>query len=392
MRLAFVVQRYGLEVSGGAELLCRQVAERLASRFAVEVLTTCAQDYLTWKNVYPAGPDTVNGVQVRRYPTVRPRETRFRARALWLYSHPHSLRDELDWLCAQGPLAPALLRHIAEHRFDYDAFIFFTYIYYPTALGLRLVADRALLVPTAHNEPPLHLAIYDALFRSPRAILYNTVEEKRLLEGMFGIEYIPNQVVGVGITVPKTPDPGRFLHRYGVHRPYVVYVGRVSVTKYCHVLLGYFERYKATHPGPLTLVLVGRVEIPVPSRPDVIALGVVSEQEKFDAMAGAELLLLPSEFESLSIAFLESLAVGTPVLCNGTSDVLRGHCLRSNAALYYDSYPEFEASMRVLTGNGRLRRLLGQRGQKYVEHHYDWEQVVHKYEALLDEVLTNPWY
>lgn len=72
LRVALVVQRYGLEVNGGAELLCRMIAERLASRHSVEVLTTCAVDYVTWKNEYAPGLAEVNGIPVRRFRVDRP--------------------------------------------------------------------------------------------------------------------------------------------------------------------------------------------------------------------------------------------------------------------------------------------------------------------------------
>lgn len=391
-RVAFVVQRYGLEVSGGGELLCRQVVERLSHHFEIEVLTTCAQDYVTWENVYPEGLDAVNGISVRRFPTVRNREKEFGTRSARLFNYPHSLDDELEWLHAQGPVAPGLLRYIAEHRRVYDAFVFFTYIYYPTALGLRLVADKALLVPTAHDEPPIYLDMYKSLFHAPRAILYNTVEERRFVENLFENDYIPNEIVGVGVEVPDSPAPEEFRLRYNIDAPYVLYVGRVSPSKSCNTLIEYFTRYKAAHPGSLTLVLVGRVELPVPQRSDVISVGFIPDEDKFNAMAGAELFLLPSRLESLSIAFLESLAIGTPVLCEGASPVLRGHCLRSNAALYYHSYPEFEASLELLLENNRLRQLLGRRGKKYVENNYSWSQVIAKYRRLLTQVLQTPWW
>ena len=390
-KIAFVVQRYGIEVSGGGELLCRQVAEQLSSDFEIEVLTTCAQDYITWENAYPPGRSIVNGIPVYRFPSVRTREAGFGKRSARLFGHPHTLQDEWEWLHAQGPVAPALLRYIADHHFEYDAFVFFTYIYYPTALGLRLVSDRALLVPTAHDEPPIYLNIYQSLFHSPRAILYNTFEERQFLENLFGVEYIPGEVVGVGIDTPAHVDPAAFRRRYGVDTPYLVYVGRVSHSKNCAELLDYFVRYKADHPGPLTLLLVGRVEIHIPEREDIISVGFISDKDKFDAIAGAELLLMPSKLESLCIAFLEGLALGVPVLCNGASPVLRGHCLRSDAALYYLDYPEFEASLELLLSERRLRTLLGKRGKRYVRSNYTWERVLDKYRRLLTEVIQNSW-
>lgn len=393
MRVAFVVQRYGLEINGGAELLCRQVVERLAPQFEIDVLTTCAQDYVTWENVYPAGLDRVNGIPVHRFAATGTRELKFGERSAWIYTHPHILHDEMAWLEAQGPVVPDLLRYLVDQHDAYDAFVFFTYIYYPTVLGLRLVSDRALLVPTAHEEPPIHLDIYNALFHTPRGILYNTVEERELLEELFGIDYIPNAVVGVGVDIPQQLDGAAFRHRYGlVDVPYVVYVGRVSPSKNCPTLLEYFVRYKEAHPGPLTLVLVGYQEIPIPNRPDILGLGFVPDKDRFEAIAESELLLLPSKFESLSMVFLESLKLGVPVLCDGTSAVLRGHCARSNAALHYDTYPEFEASLALLLRDQRLRKKLGKNGKRYVSDHYTWDRVLQQYHQLLQQVVSMPWW
>lgn len=391
MRVAFVVQRYGLEVNGGAELHCRQVVERLPSDVSVEVLTTCAQDYVTWENVYSPGLDSVNGVTVRRFPTIQPREANFGRRSAWIYNKPHTLQDEMNWLYAQGPLAPDLLDYISTHKRAYDVFVFFTYIYLPTALGLRLVADRALLVPTAHDEQALYLNIFKSLFHSPRAILYNTVEEKQLLEEQFQIEYIPNEIVGLGIDIPDSVDSQRFRAKYNLTEPYLIYVGRISTSKKCQFLFEYFERYKSAHPGPLKLVLMGKEEIPIPPRPDILSLGFVSEEDKFDGMAGADVFVLPSKFESLSMVFLESLAVGTPVLTDGHSEVLQGHCRRSNAGLYYFDYAEFEASLTVLLNNPQLLPMMGENGKMYVRQNYTWKQVIDKYKFYFQLVSASNW-
>ena len=71
MKLAFIIQRYGTEVLGGSEHLCRLMAERLAAQHEIDVLTTCARDYVTWANEYPEGADRVRGVTVRRFANAR---------------------------------------------------------------------------------------------------------------------------------------------------------------------------------------------------------------------------------------------------------------------------------------------------------------------------------
>ena len=79
MKLAVVVQRYGADINGGAELHARYIAEHLARHTEVEVLTTCARDYVTWRNELPAGVEQIGGVTVRRFPVARARRARLRA-------------------------------------------------------------------------------------------------------------------------------------------------------------------------------------------------------------------------------------------------------------------------------------------------------------------------
>ena len=94
-RLAFVVQRCGLEVAGGSEKLCLDVARRLVGRADVEILTTCALDYRTWANHYPAGESEVAGVRLRRFPVERPRDVAaFDRLSAGLYPRRHAASDE----------------------------------------------------------------------------------------------------------------------------------------------------------------------------------------------------------------------------------------------------------------------------------------------------------
>ena len=113
MKLAVVVQRYGADISGGAELHARYIAQRLARHAQVEVLTTCARDYITWKNELPAGEDTVDGIRVRRFPVSRPRSTdEFGRLSRVVFDERHSIAAELQWLASEGPTSPSLVDHI----------------------------------------------------------------------------------------------------------------------------------------------------------------------------------------------------------------------------------------------------------------------------------------
>jgi glycosyltransferase involved in cell wall biosynthesis len=203
MKLCFVVQRYGPEVLGGSEHLCRLVSERLAAQHEVDVLTTCARDYVTWANDIQEGSDRVRGVMVRRFPTARTRDLEsFNRRSEWIYNNAHTRADELEWLAEQGPWSPLLIDFLKRNQQQYDALVFFTYLYAPTVLGLEVNPGKSILVSTAHDEPAIKLDIYKSVFSNPAAICYLTDSERAFVQGQFPNRPLLEEVVGVGIDIP----------------------------------------------------------------------------------------------------------------------------------------------------------------------------------------------
>ena len=185
MKLAVVVQRYGADLNGGAELHSRYVAEHLAPHAEVEVLTTCATDYITWRNELDPGFEQVNGVPVRRFPVSRERDTDdFGRRSTLVFEEPHSIAAELAWLRSEGPTCPSLIRHLRRYGGTYDYCIFFSYRYYHAYHGIRAARQRAVLVPTAERDPALGLRIFGGSFRGVRAFMYNSYEERALINAV----------------------------------------------------------------------------------------------------------------------------------------------------------------------------------------------------------------
>ena len=383
MRLAVVVQRYGLEINGGAELHARYIAERLARHAEVEVLTTCARDYVTWRNEYAPGAESLNGLTVRRFPVARERDPHeFGDHSRRVFEQRHSLADELRWLSSQGPTSPALLAHLAANQASYDYCLFFSYRYYHAYHGIRAVAHRALLVPTAERDATVGLSLFGPTFRGVRAIFYNSFEERALIQDVSGNRAVPGVVVGVGSEVPAEASAARFRARTGITGPFALYVGRIDPNKGCADLFSHFRGYVA-EGGRLDLVLAGSTRMPVPDDPRIRHLGFVSDEEKYDALAAAHLLIMPSPYESLSMVTLEAWAMGRPVLVNGACDVLRGQAVRSKAGLYYTSYEEFAETLRLLEANARLCADLGANGRRYFDRHYTWPVIEGKYLDLL---------
>jgi len=390
VKIAVVVQRYGADISGGAELHARYIAERLARHAEVEVLTTCARDYITWGNELPAGEDLVSGIRVRRFAVSHPRDERtFGRLSERVFEYQHSLRDELRWLASEGPTSPALVSHIRRSTDQFDHFLFFSYRYYHAWHGARAVPAKAVIVPTAERDPAIGLSLFAPVFRGVRALMYNSHEERSLIQHISGREG-PGVVVGVGSEIPADTHPGRFRRKFSVRRPFAIYVGRVDENKGCRELFDYFERYAIQYPHGLDLILVGSKHLDIPQHPRVRHLGFLSDQDKFDAIAAADLLIMPSRFESLSMVALEAWALGRPVLVNGACDVLRGQVLRSRGGLYYDSFEEFSEALYALEATGPLGAVLGRHGRAFFRRHYTWPVIERKYLEMFERIRREP--
>jgi len=393
MRIAIVNQRYGMEVAGGSELYTRELAELLNRHYQVEVLTTCALDYVNWDNHYKKGLSTVNGVKVRRFTVERLRNTLhfntlYSALVESVALGKNTPEQEQQWVDEQGPYCPELVTYIKKNRDKYDVFVFITYLYYPTVRGLEWVKDKAILFPTAHDEPPIYFDIYKQIFNAPKALGFLTQEERVFVHDFFCNQHIPNDILGYGIDLPEVIDAPAFCLKYELYSDYIIYVGRVEPSKGCDVLINYFVNYKKRHPSNLKLVLVGKVFFQLPYHPDIISLGFISDEDKYNGIAGARVLVLPSQYESLSIVTLEALAVGTQVLVNGDSDVLKMHCQRSNAGLHYTSYPEFVCALKYLLTHDDTCAKMRENGISYVKENYDARSIVVKFKNLAGTLNT----
>jgi glycosyltransferase involved in cell wall biosynthesis len=387
VKLAVVVQRYGADINGGAELHARYVAERLARHADVEVVTTCARDYVTWRNERPAGLEEIHGIPVRRFPVRHERDPHeFGRRSRRVFDDTHSIADELGWLESEGPASPAMIDYLDTAARSVDFVLLFSYRYYHAWHGARRVPHKAIVVPTAERDPAIGLSIFGPVLRGVRGIMYNSQEERAMILAATRNQHVPGVVVGVGSDVPARTDPARFRQAFNIRRPFAIYVGRIDENKGCKELFDFFQRYAATFPRGLDLVLIGRAIMPVPDHPRIHHLGFLSDRDKFDAIAASDLLIMPSYFESLSMVALEAWALGRPVLANGRCDVLKGQCIRSGAGLYYERYEEFAETLYALESHGPLHARLGRNGRDYFSRHYAWPVIERKYLDMFERL------
>jgi len=383
-RIAFVCQRYGTEVNGGAELHCFQLTNRLAEHFDVTVYTTCALDYVTWKNHYPAGEEMIGPIRVKRYPVDRERnKERFDRLSEKILGKPHTDRDEEKWIDEQGPYCPKLIRDLEKEHGEYKKVFFMTYLYYLTAKGLPLGFDNAVLIPTVHDEPPVYLRWHEKVFAAAKGICWNSEEEKAFANRRFPmLKDTPGIMAGVGVDEPPKELPEIPESLRG--KKYLVYVGRIDENKGCVELFSYFRRFREENGDEVSLVLIGKPVMGIPEDEGIIPLGFVSEEMKVAVMKEAFALVLFSKFESLSMVVLESLMMGRPVIVNGKCEVLKGHCIRSNAGLYFGNYAEFREEVKWMMAHPAEYEVMRENGKRYVKEHYSWDTIVKKYQGLID--------
>ncbi|HVM63920.1 MAG TPA: glycosyltransferase family 4 protein, partial [Acidimicrobiales bacterium] len=373
----------------------RMLAERLVADrgWEVEVLTTCARDAITWADEFEPGTQWEHGVQVHRFVSESGRDRAFHPLWARLREDPGaaSPAETAQWLDLQGPRSSALLDAVVASRADVIAF--YPYLYHPTVRGLPLVRDRAVLHPAAHEEPALHLGLFDRLFATCRAFAFHSRSERALVQARFAVGATPQVVAGLGV---QRPGPGADAGPAALARrtwdlgdaPYVVCVGRVDDQKGTGVLWRFFRAYKARRPGPLRLVLVGQeVDRPEPCD-DVVVTGPVDETTKWALVEGARVLAAPSPHESFSLTVVEALSVGVPVLVNAVCGPTREHCVHSGGGLWFDDFASFEAALDVLCTDDTTHAVMGGLGRAYVARHFAWPVVLERYCSFLERTFA----
>lgn len=386
MKLAFVVQRYGADIAGGSENHCRELAQRLSVRHEITVLSTCARDYVTWENVLSPGESRDGQVRLIRFPSTHRRRMKEFAELSDVISDGATPEEEEAWFGENGPIVPGLLDHLRQHGATYDLVLFWTFRYYPSFFGLPLVADRAILVPTAEEDQVITLGILEEFFRTPAGYVFMTPEEEELVSARAGRSLEPSATIGIGIEPPvRSPDTRALLDAQKIPSEFVLYLGRIDRNKGCHTLVDYFQDF-AAHDTAVSLVLAGPAKMQIPTHPRIRALGYVSDDMRAALLSHALALVVPSPYESLSIVLLEAWNHGVPALVNEFCKVLRGQVRRANGGLYYRSSREFSEALTFLRAHPRERETLGRSGQAYVEREYRWPVVTARLEALLETV------
>ncbi len=420
MKFAFITPRYGAEFNTGAEHACRLLAEQIAKRHDVDVLTTTARDSSQWKNEYSEGSDRVRGALVRRFAvSAMPERSSLTDLARRLREGPRCRDDEMSWVRHAGPWSSGLMEHIKRQHRSYDALVFFGLLHPLTVSGLEVAPERSILFPHVHLRSEMRFDLWAEVLMAARAVGYFSNSERKLVHAYIGIAPQFEEVIGIGVDPPPqqsyprhqqdpadviTPEDdaaseddtpidesylgGRgipFRRRHRLYDNFALFGGRVEPGSGCEEMLEYFDSFATARAEDMRLVLMGVKMMTVPEAPYLRLAGVLPDRERMTAYEAASITIAPGANDLLSQSLLESLAVGTPVLANAANEAAVEHCRRANAGLYYSNRDEFVGALHVLQ-TPALRERMGENGRRYIRNYHQWDAVLGRFERLVARV------
>ncbi len=384
-KIAFVAPWYGENIPGGAETELRGIVDHFHEAGAdVEVLTTCVEKFGSdWsKNYYKPGDYLVNGVKTKRF-NVRERDTVafYQVNAKLMQGISINEKEEETFL-REMVNSLDLYKYIREKQDEYGLFVYIPYMFGTTYYGVLSVPEKSVVIPCFHEESYIHINLYKKAFENCAGMVYLSFPEMKTANSVFNLKNVKQMVLGAGVETDFDYDAAAFRKKFDIKEPFILYAGRKDEGKNIYLLLKYFGEYKLRHSKDKTkLVLIGGGSLNVPEslKKEVIDLGFVDLQDKYNAYAAAEMLCQPSIHESFSIVIMESWLCRRPVLVHEKCDVTKKFVVDNNAGLYFDNYFEFEGCVDYIKHNPEIAEEMGEKGRKFVLENFAWNVIVEKY-------------
>ncbi|MCG9875329.1 MAG: glycosyltransferase family 4 protein [Leptospiraceae bacterium] len=395
-KICAVVPRFSTMIRGGAEKHAYDVLSIFPTNCEITILTSTALDYISWKNYFKPGISRFERFKIERFQNVKTRNIKkFNQISQKLYDKfpNQSSEEEQEWLESQGPYCPDLINRIEETQAETDLFIFFSYLYYPILNGLKLVPDKSIFVPMFHDEFPINLMQYKQVYNDKILYAFNTPEEKNLFERVFEFKPRKQTIIGTYIkpinhdeNLTKTQS-----QKEEKETKILLTIGRMDLGKGIYELVQNFQKWNDTGNRNCELHLIGANPPKLVSKfasKSIRFLGALSESDKYHEIRNADILINPSSVESFSIVVMEAWSQKTPILVNANSEVLVGHCKRSNGGLWYADFESFVGTLNFMLNNHEICTQMGNNGRKYVEANFSQDVIREKWKNLLDINLS----
>jgi len=404
VRIAIVIPWFGRDLKGGAEQHAWQVASRLAARgHSVEVLSTCCrshQDDWATNHLAEGLTSEPEGFRVRRFAVVnRDREAFDKVCSHLLALNlatlkpgvPPVAKEESQIFCRELIKAPELTKYLAAHTGRYDSFILLPYLYGPVLEAILLLGSKATLIPCLHDEAYAYLSEVSEAFYQAGSLFFISEGEQELAFRLFGPGIIPKStLVGAGVEAPTAaaPSPHDQTRKHG---KYFLYLGRKDAGKNVPLLLRAFSRFRAVRPNSdlqLALAGYGTVELSGAGN-GIVDHGLVGESEKARLLRDCDAVVQPSRNESFARVIMEAWLQGKPALVHARCPATALTVKKAQAGWVADTEDEWAALFVALdrTPEPELRRL-GENGRRYATVEANWDNVITRYEATLQQAIA----
>jgi len=384
VKIAIVTPWFSENVSGGAEKFAGGIATCLKNAgLDVEILTTCGRDsFWDWgTDYYPEGVQEISNLTVRRFP-LRKRNKKLYEELLGKLLSGQELNYLEEMQLLNETVNSDKMYDFIQHYGSEYLYLFIPYLFGTTYWGSRIRPSQSYIIPCIHDENMAYFHSMGHLFTRVQGLLFNTIEERELANKIHPSLIGDNVISGGGVEVLYEPNEERFRQKYNIKDDYFIYVGRQVTGKNVPQIIDYFTRFISEKPQSTKLVFIGNGEEQVIEAmkkcPNIIHLGEVPDEDKFDALQGAIALIQPSLMESFSIVIMESWLCDTPVIVNEYCHVTKGHCVRSDGGLFYRDYSTFMETIEKYLFDIEFRRDKAVKGKEYVEKYYTWEAVAHR--------------
>lgn len=390
-KIGFVTPWFGENIPGGAEMELRGLTTHLSeSGLPVEILTTCAKEFLSdWsKNAYAEGLYQECGMPVRRF-SVGKRDTALFDAVNWKLMNNQSITQDEERIYVDNMInSPNLYKYMKQHEAEYSLFVFIPYMFGTTYFGCAVCPEKSVLIPCLHDESYAYMNLFKERFSNVAGMIFHAQPESDLAHRIYNMNDVENAVLGEGIYTDMHYDKDKFREKYAITEPFILYMGRKDTGKQVDVLVSYFHHYKERNKNDLKLVLLGGGQMCIPATiaSDVVDLGFVPLQDKYDAAAASAFLCQPSQNESFSLVIMESWLCERPVLVNASCAVTKNFAIQSNAGLYYQNFLEFEACTNYFLSQDATARDMGIKGRDYVLSNFTWEHITDKYTRFFEKV------
>jgi glycosyltransferase involved in cell wall biosynthesis len=386
MRIVEVTPRFPPAI-GGMENHVLAISTELTRRgHEVIVVTSDDTDEITKREMKSV--DLVNGIAIHRYPLLF---TKIMREYWFLHSTPAALSNlHPDIVHAHGYRCLSSCLAAYWCKTNRVPFVLTPHGIYPP----RSLTNASIKFAYDHT-------LGNLLLKCSNKIVALTENNRELLLKM-GASQDKIIVVPNGVDVDKCKNVHVDIDakiRQGLEGRVMLYVGRIDWNKGLEMVVRAMPRLKKKF-GQIKFLIVGpdyaghsqnllNLARELGVSDSVILAGRVAEEKMLFCYSVADIFVLPSLYEGLSLSLLEAMAWHVPVVTSNSGGLQEVFVDRVHALLLRNCSPEeISDSISLLLNDGKLMNKLRENAFSLVSEKYSWQRVADKLESIYDELVS----